>query len=384
MRTRRLRRLAAGSLAGLSLAIAARAAERVPLPPQPTGVPYPTERWPEAAPGADVDAQRLAAALESAFAAKGRGGVPDTRALVAVHRGAIVAERYAPGFGPQSRFQSWSMAKSVTQALIGILVREGRVDVNAPRPGRGLARAGGSARRAHFRPAAPHELGPRQRRRRVGNGHLRGEAAVRRGLARRVRVLHGVPLIHPPGEVWDYSTGTSMILAGVVGQTVGGGREGMLAFIHAELFDPLGMRSAVPEFDAAGTFLGGAFVWANARDWARFGLLFLRDGVWDGARVLPAGWVDYVRTPAPASNNGVYGAQLWLNLEPKENQFKPLPGGPASAISVNGNNGQMVVIVPTHDLVVVRLGEMQASTWPSVTGDVAAIVAAFPPRATQE
>ena len=78
------------------------------------------------------------------------------------------------------------------------------------------------------------------------------------------------------------------------------------------------------------------------------------------------------------------GAQLWLNLEPKENQFKPLPGGPASAISVNGNNGQMVVIVPTHDLVVVRLGEMQASTWPSVTGDVAAIVAAFPPRATQE
>ena len=139
MRIRRLRRLAAGllaagSLAGLALAIAARAAELVPLPPQPAGVAFPTESWPEAAPGAGVDAPRLAAAFESAFSAKGRGGVADTRALVVVHHGAIVAERYAPGFGPQSRFQSWSMAKSITQALIGILVREGRLDVKAPVP----------------------------------------------------------------------------------------------------------------------------------------------------------------------------------------------------------------------------------------------------------
>ena len=110
MRVRRLRRLAAASLAGLSLSLVCGAAEFVPLPPQPTGVPYPTERWPAAAPGADVDAQRLAAAFESAFAAKGRGGVPDTRALLAIRRGTIVAERYAPGFSAQSRFQSWSMA----------------------------------------------------------------------------------------------------------------------------------------------------------------------------------------------------------------------------------------------------------------------------------
>ena len=158
----------------------------------------------------------------------------------------------------------------------------------------------------------------------------------------------------------------------------------MLAFLRAKLFDRLGMRSAVPEFDAAGTFMGGAFVWANARDWARFGLLYLRDGVWDGARVLPEGWVDYVRRPAPAPNNGVYGAHLWLNFEPKEPQFKPLPGGPESALSVSGNNGQMVVIVPTHDLVVVRLGEMQASSWDSVTGEVAAAVAAFPPLAAAQ
>ena len=384
MRVRRLRRLAAVSLAGFSLSIAGRAAELVPLPPQPRGVPYPTEAWPETAPGAGVDAGRLAAAFESAFAAKGCGGVSDTRALVAVHHGAIVAERYAPGFGPQSRFQSWSMAKSITQALIGILVREGRLDVNAPVPVEAWRAPGDSRGALTFDDLLHMSSGLAN-----GDGGLGPDAFVARLLfgegSRDVfAYAAGVPLIHPPGTFWDYSPATSMILAGVVGQTVGSGREGMLAFMRGKLFDPLGMRSAVPEFDAAGTFMGGAFVWANARDWARFGLLFLRDGVWDGARVLPAGWVDYVRTPAPAPNNGVYGAQLWLNLEPKGQQFKPLPGGPASAISVNGNGGQMVVIVPTHDLVVVRLGEMQASTWSSVTGEVAAMVAAIPPLAARE
>src|SRR4030095_5678329 len=102
-----------------------------------------------------------------------------------------------------------------------------------------------------------------------------------------------------------------MILAGLVGRTVGAGRDGLVAFTHAELFAPLGMRSAVPEFDPTGTFLGGAYVWATARDWARFRLLYLRDGVWAGRRVLPEGWVDYSRTPAPAPNNGSYGAHLW-------------------------------------------------------------------------
>jgi len=386
MRMRRLAAgsLAAGALAGLVLAIAARAAELVPLPPQPAGVPYPTQAWPEAAPGAGVDAGRLNAAFKSAFTAKGRGGVPDTRALVVVHHGAIVAERYAPGFGPQSRFQSWSMAKSITQALIGILAREGRLDVNAPAPVPAW-RAPGDPRGELTLDQLLHMSSGLAN----ADGGLGTDTFVTRLLfgegSRDVFAYASeVPLIHPPGSFWDYSTATSMILAGVVGRTVGGGREGMLAFMRGKLFGPLGMRSAVPEFDAAGTFMGGAFVWASARDWARFGLLFLRDGVWDSARVLPVGWVDYARTPAPAPNNGVYGAQLWLNLEPKQDQFKPLPGGPASAISVNGNDGQMVVIVPTHDLVVVRLGAMQASTWPSVTGDVAAAVAAFPPLVAQE
>ncbi len=380
----RLRRLAGASLAAAWLALGAQAAELVPLPAQPAGVPYPTERWPEAAPGAGVDAQRLAAAFAAAFEAKGRGGVPDTRALVAVHHGVIVAERYAPGFGPQSRFQSWSMAKSVTQALVGILVGDERVDVQAPVPVDAW-RAPGDPRAALTLDQLLHMSSGLAN----GDGGIGPESFVARLLfgegSRDVFAFAtAAPLIHPPGSYWDYSTATSMILAGVVGRTVGGGRDGMLAFLHDALFDRIGMRSAVPEFDAAGTFLGGAFVWATAQDWARFGLLFLRDGVWDGVRVLPAGWVDYVRQPAPAPNNGVYGAHVWLNLAPKGQQFKPLPGGPSSALSVNGNNGQMLVIVPTHDLLVVRLGEMQASTWASVTAGVSEVVAAFPPRAPKD
>ena len=120
---------------------------------------------------------------------------------------------------------------------------------------------------------------------------------------------HSNPSSSLPAEVLYHQRGST-----------GGGRDGMLAFMHAKLFDPLGMRSAVPEFDKAGNFLGGAFVWASARDWARFGLLFLRDGVWEGARVLPAGWVDYVRTPAPAPaddrSDRARGARAGCGLRP--------------------------------------------------------------------
>ena len=154
--------------------------------------------------------------------------------------------------------------------------------------------------------------------------------------------------------------------------------------MQSELFDPLGMPSAVPEFDPTGTFLGGAFTWATARDWARLGLLYLRDGVWDGRRLLPEGWVDYSRTPAPAANNGVYAAHLWVNLSPKAGQFQPLTGSPSSAFCMSGNGGQFVAMMPGRDLIVVRLGEMQASTWADVHAIIAAVASAFSPVGAEE
>jgi CubicO group peptidase (beta-lactamase class C family) len=187
-----------------------------------------------------------------------------------------------------------------------------------------------------------------------------------------------VDLVHPPGTYWAYSTATSIILAGIVGRQVGGGRDEMLAFMRTELFAPLGMESAVPEFDEAGRFVGGAHIYCTARDFARFGLLFLRDGVWKGRRILPEGWVGFSRTRAPAKNNGNYAAHFWLPDPPVGNQFPSLLGAPPSTFSANGSDGQFIVIVPSHDLVLVRLGLLQGTSWAEVSEDIVQILQAFP------
>jgi CubicO group peptidase (beta-lactamase class C family) len=182
-----------------------------------------------------------------------------------------------------------------------------------------------------------------------------------------------------PGTHWAYSTATTQILCGIVARTVGGGREGVRAFLERELIAPLGLGSFVLEFDPAETPLGGGYAWASARDWARLGLLYLRDGVWDGRRVLPEGWVDFTRSVAPAENNGTYGAHFWVSATPAEGQFQPLRPG-IEAFQMNGNAGQFVVIVPDRDLVVVRLGEMHATSWPQLNDRLGALIQAFPRR----
>ncbi|MGH2898621.1 MAG: serine hydrolase domain-containing protein, partial [Solirubrobacteraceae bacterium] len=190
-----------------------------------------------------------------------------------------------------------------------------------------------------------------------------------------------VPLVHAPGAYWAYSTATSMIVAGIVARNVGGNAKRMVAFMRREVFEPIGMTTAVPEFDAAGNFMGGAFVHASAHDWARFGYLYLHDGVWDGKRILPVGWVEFSRTRAPAENNRTYGAHFWLNGEPGEGQLSVLPGGPADAFEAEGSNGQIVDIVPSRELVVVRLGELQGTDWRAMKRSLSRLVMAFPPVA---
>lgn len=153
-------------------------------------------------------------------------------------------------------------------------------------------------------------------------------------------------LAHPPGTHWNYSSGTSNILSAIVGRAIGGGEQAVVAYMRRELLDPLGMRSADPRFDAAGTFIGSSYLFATARDFARFGLLYLRDGVWDGKRVLPAGWVDHARTTTEGSE-GEYGAHWWLRLVGED------------SFHCSGFQGQYIVCVPSRDLIVVRLGVSQ-------------------------
>lgn len=357
-----------------------------PLPPQPAGVPWPTESWPEG-PGEGIDVEAMGRALHGLFTPKGRGGLPDTRALLVVLGGRLVLERYAEGFGPESRFRSWSMAKSVTQALTGILVRQGQLALDDPAPVPAW-RAEGDPRGAltlrHLLTMTSgldnaddagssdgDDSGPQSFVARLLFGDLSADTA---------RAAEQVALVHAPGTHWAYSTATSQIVSAIVAREVGGGREGFRAFAMRELATPLGATSLLVEFDAAGTPLGGGYAFATARDWARLGLLYLRDGVWDDTRILPEGWVDFSRSVTLLPSNGVYGAHFWVNGEPAPDQWKPLRAG-LEAFEMSGNAGQFVVIVPDRDLVVVRLGEMQRFTWPGLSDALSDLIVAFPPRA---
>ena len=154
-------------------------------------------------------------------------------------------------------------------------------------------------------------------------------------------------LDHPIDTVLNYSSGTTNIISRAVGSIVGGGRDGMTAFLRDELFAPLGMDSAEPRFDEAGTWIGSSYLYATARDFARFGELYLRDGMWDGRRILPEGWVDDARTPLSQDpeDGTFYGHQWWI------------PGDDLGTFVAKGYEGQTITVVPALDLVIVRLGK---------------------------
>jgi CubicO group peptidase (beta-lactamase class C family) len=187
------------------------------------------------------------------------------------------------------------------------------------------------------------------------------------------------PLAHPPGTVWCYSSGTTLILSRILHSLIGSESD-YHAFPRRELFERIGMRSALLEPDAAGTFVGSSYSYATARDWARFGLLYLRDGTWEGARILPVGWVDYTRTPAPAAPHGEYGAHFWLNAGAQDRGApSPDPRAPADLFYASGHDGQVVAIVPSRDLVIVRAGLTPDDGRYDLNGFVAEVAAAFSP-----
>jgi CubicO group peptidase (beta-lactamase class C family) len=167
----------------------------------------------------------------------------------------------------------------------------------------------------------------------------------------------GQPLEIPPDQKWQYSSGTTNILAKIIRLRLEAAGQRSLDFIRRELFDRLGMTSAVFEPDPSGTFVGSSYLFATPRDWARFGQLYLQDGVWQGQRILPEGWVTYSSTPTPLAPQGQYGAHFWLNAGSRSNPADRLwPRLPIDAFFADGYQGQRVVIIPSRKLVVVRFG----------------------------
>lgn len=316
-----------------------------PLPAQPPETPWPTQAWPTGE--ARVrDAARLEALLAQAFDAPADGPLGKTYALLAIQGGRLTFERYGFGASPETTQPSWSMAKSMTQALVGMLVLDGRLDIQAPADVPEWTDAGD--------PRAAITLDQLLR---MSSGLAFVEDYVPGSVSDVLEMLYGSgkadaaayaasrPLAHPPGSFWSYASGTSNIVARLAAQAQGGDFAG---YMRSRLFEPLGMASATPKFDAAGTFIGSSFCFCTPRDFARFGLLYLRDGTWDGRRLLPEGWADYARTPTfqqAGVTDGPYGAHWWLGI-----------GGPGS-FSANGYAGQFIIVCPDRDLIVVRNGD---------------------------
>jgi CubicO group peptidase (beta-lactamase class C family) len=317
-----------------------------PLPPQPRDTSWPTQDWPTAQLH-DVDRGRFDDLVGEAFAAKTTPALGETHALLVVQGGRITFERYGEGFDAASTHHSWSKAKSITQALIGMLVKDRKLDI---------ARAADVPAWANDARAAitldqllRMSSGLKFIEDYAPGGKPSDVIAMLFGEGKEDVAAYAasLPLEHKPGTFWSYASGTSNIVSRIASRALDARGAEFERFMRARLFEPLGIRSAIPKFDPAGTFIGSSYCFMTARDFARFGLLYLRDGEWDGRRLLPEGWVDYARTPTyqqPGVDANRYGAHWWLDF-----------GGPGS-FSANGYDGQFTIIRPDRDLIIVRHG----------------------------
>jgi CubicO group peptidase (beta-lactamase class C family) len=328
---------------------------KITVTPLPENLPWPTGRQGPVNPLPEgVDGEKIERALDRAFSEPGPGKMKQTRAVVVVYDGRLIAERYAPGFHKDMPLLGWSMSKSVINALIGILVGDGILDVHAPAP-------------------VPEWRGPDDPRGGITIDQLLRMSSglqfeeIYEPLDDVTEMLYGSAdfgayaaakaLEAPPGTAWHYSSGTTNILSGIIRRSVKGSLEHYLNFVHEALFDKLGMQSVVAEPDPSGTYVGSSYTFATPRDWARFGLLYLQDGVWQGERILPERWVTYSTTPAQHAPLGQYGAHFWLNAgSPEDPTDRMWPRLPQDAFAARGFQGQRVVIIPSKKLVVVRMG----------------------------
>jgi CubicO group peptidase (beta-lactamase class C family) len=287
--------------------------------------------------------------------------------------GLLVAERYAAGFDEKTPLLGWSMTKSVLATLIGIQVQRGRLDLESPA---GVPAWAGDERSAITLDQLlrmSSGLAFKER-----NGAFGDSAPMLFRSRSAADYAARSPLAHAPGAFWSYSSGTSNLVSGILRASLPGDAGAYHRFPHEALFDRIGMRSAVLETDAAGTFVGSSFCYATARDWARFGLLHARDGVWQGERLLPEGWVETVRRPTPAAPQGRYGAHWWLNAgTPGEPEDRPYPSLPSDLFYASGYEGQFVVVLPSQDLVVVRLGQSEPEHAFDLEQFLGAVIAAF-------
>lgn len=286
----------------------------------------------------EVEYGQLEKALENAFFEEN-----NTRAVIVLYKDHLIAEKYAPGFTEETKLLGWSMTKSITSAVLGILEKQGRISLKQ------------------------EDLFPEWRNDARAEITLNNLLQMNSGLAWEEdytkisdvtkmlflaedmsEVQLHKPLIGEPGIIWNYSSGTSNLLSGFIRNQFENHQD-YLDFWYRELIDKIGMNSMTLEVDLTGNFVGSSYSWATARDWAKFGLLYLNKGRWNGEQILSENWVEYTTRPVEGSD-GQYGAHFWLNACGK------YPDVPRDLYSANGFQGQHVFIIPSKDLVVVRFG----------------------------
>ncbi|NJY62138.1 serine hydrolase [Salinimicrobium sp. CDJ15-81-2] len=287
---------------------------------------------------AEVDSSQLEAALENAFLEANK-----TRAVVVLYKDHLIAEKYAPGFTYKTKLLGWSMTKSITSAVLGVLEKKGQITVKQD------------------------DLFPEWEKDARAEITLDDLLQMNSGLAWEedytkisdvtkmlflaedmTQVQLHKKLVGEPGSVWNYSSGTSNLLSGFIRDQFKS-HEAYLDFWYTQLIDKIGMHSMTLEPDLAGNYVGSSYSWATARDWAKFGLLYLNKGNWNGEQLLNESWIDYTVQPVVGSDEQ-YGAHFWLN------SGGIYPDVPRDLFSANGFQGQHVFIIPSEDLVVVRFG----------------------------
>lgn len=345
--------------------------------PAKTAVPASDEPWPrgdgidERPDPVGLDRAALDEIVDAAFAEPDPSAPRHTRALLVAYQGRLLAERYAEGFDAATPLPGWSLAKSVTNALIGILVARGELDLQAPAPVPEWHRHGGDPRAAITLDHLLRMSSGLQFEERYGPfGKGSDMLFVDQSCAAQAIAA---PLIAEPGTRFSYSSGAANVVARIIRDRFADS-QAQLDFFHSSLLEPLGIRSATLELDPTGTFVASSFALMSARDWARLGQLYLDDGVWQGQRILPEGWVDYTRTPAPASR-GEYGALFQTNAGGDDRR---LPSIPTDAFEMVGYEGQSVLIVPSRRVVIVRLGLTRSPARWDTDSFAAAVLAALP------
>ena len=330
-----------------------------------------------------VGRERLAMEFGDLF--EDEQGLGETRAALMMHAGEIVGERYADGYDADTRFISWSMAKTVTAVMIGMLVADGALELDAPAPVPEWQRPGDARAEITLRDLLQMRSGLDH----TEGGEVPYESSEVRMLFLDQRddmakFAEEQPLEAEPGEKFEYSSNTTVILADIAADVLTRDsqdpeerRKAVDTYLRTRLFGPLGMTSMVPEYDAAGTLIGGSAIHGTLRDWARFGEFLRNHGSYRGTQLVPRQWIDFMLEPSPPAP--FYGGQIWLNTQASDpqNQLYPIDS-PQGIFAAIGHMGQYIVVSPKQKLTIVRLGHSDAEERRALLRQINDLVELYP------